>query len=248
MTIVRTTRAAPTGSSTNTLTSASWTAPAGQLIHVFGFQASDSGGPGNQPALTIGNTHGLSFTKIASLETITGAIALWRTIGNGASGTVTVSSTVTGNRVTELRAYSFAGSIAIDTLVGDGDGAVEGAFAITDSGDIDLPSGTFPPTSNSLLMGYIGALEQTEVLLDVRTGWAQVEQWDTATVGTVQGSLQVVDRTGVIDPTDPTFEFQYDVVSGSATALCIGTGIKDATYKASELVMSRGGRIKANYY
>src|SRR5215207_3132015 len=178
MSIARTTRAAPTGAASNTLASASFLAPSGQLCLVVGFQGGST--PGAAPLGIATSIAGITWTKVIGLETTQGGrsicIAMWRTIGNGNSGTVTVSNAALGSQTTDLRVYSFAGATQLDTSI-DGVGAVVGSLGANAVApfNFDLDPGAQSPWGNSHNMGFLIGLEATEVIWDIRNFWTEVE-------------------------------------------------------------------------
>jgi len=257
MSIARTTRAAPTGVSSNTLTSASFLAPTGQLCLVFGAQGCSLS---SAAALGISTTiSGITWTKVVGVEANVGGksvcVGLWRTIGNGNSGTVTVNNAALGSQTTDLRAYSFAGSKELDPLVGgtiggNGPGGVASSLGpdAVNPHNFDLDSGATPPWGNSLNMGFLIGLELTEVSWDVRAFWTEVEQWDSGT--TVPTTLQVVEQLGNTNgQVDGDYVYKFMLSTGSTSGSgFIGASIRDATQKISKVHLSRGARIHATRF
>lgn len=257
MSISRTTRAAPTGASSNTLTSASFLAPTGELVLVAGFQGCSLNGAA---ALGISTSiAGIAFTKVVGIEALVGAktvcAALWRTVGNGNSGTVTVSNAALGSQTTDLRVYSFPGAKELDPLVGgtaggNGPGGVASSLGAdsTPNHNFDLDSGATPPWGNSLNMGFLVGLESTEVVWDIRNLWSEVEQWDSGT--TVPTSLQVIEQLGnTAGQVDGDYVYKFMLSSGATLgAAFIGASIRDATQHVSKVFQSRGARITATRF
>jgi len=213
---------------------------------VFAAQLARPGPSSHVANLGIANTIGLSFTQHSAVVTPFGsidiAIALWGAVGNGGTGTVTVSNAALGTQKTELRAYTFADASALDPS-----GVAYDLDSVMTSGQT-LHAPSAPTQGTSLAMGFWVAYEFSgEIGLDPHPGWSLVEEWDTVAGGSDDASLIMVERLATITAYD------FELTSGTSTGVVgIGAAVADLTApnirKQRLPHRSRGVSIAANWF
>lgn len=249
MGITRTTRAAPAGTSTATITSASFLAPSNELLLLAYFQVTTNPTTLPTPLGSISDSRGLSWTKVCEGAGEAGGngglISLWRVLGNGASGTVTANNGQPATARSDLRVYSFTGSDQLDLRVGgtgglaNGPGGVASSRNLTNGGeDWDLSS-VQNTMQTSLNMGFVASRWGSSITFDVRPSWTQVEQF----LPTGGGAHQVIERLG------PITQYEYRASAGDDwfTAYA-GVSIRDTAKQTKRPLPTRGGKIASNWY